>query len=283
MRTHVDHAASMELIKNLWRLCRVAERQVELPNGAILILREPDRIVFRRHHHRGKRSVWNLEAVHRVELKRHRSFGRVSLVDSVDVPDADGAIDADREQLSFENEHLLDIPIVAAFPAFSADFDFDKSIIPNEEISRFASGNDFAVGKLDESVDIGNVCAAESSQRTLQLQTSESFGHSPESNVANTAGYKLAFNVWAERSLEDIERKSFRTKNDALSFPVPESQQVIGRGTDRSEKRSIVIELNVGETFFSATTEDVNDFKLGVRVDKNLGLVSFSTDSEEFL
>ena len=68
-----------------------------------------------------------------------------------------------------------------------------------------------------------------------------------------------------------------------MSFPVPESQQIIGCRTDRREKRAVVVEFNVRKAFFGATAQDVNDFEFGVRVDKNLRLVSFSSDGEEFL
>ena len=73
MRAHVDYAASVKLIQNFWRLRRVAERQVELPNSAVLILREPDRVILGRHDHGRKGSIWNFQAVHRIELERQVS------------------------------------------------------------------------------------------------------------------------------------------------------------------------------------------------------------------
>ena len=86
---------------------------------------------------------------------------------------------------------------------------FDKVALPQQQRARFRATYYFAIRHLIHGTNIRKLDLTKLTNTSLQLQTSESRGHLPETNMARSACSKAAIVILAESNIKHVLAKRF--------------------------------------------------------------------------
>mmetsp|Transcript_9196 Transcript_9196/g.18001 ORF Transcript_9196/g.18001 Transcript_9196/m.18001 type:complete len:297 (-) Transcript_9196:479-1369(-) len=121
----------------------------------------------------------------------------------------------------FESNEL-DLAIVARGAVFLCQLELDESSFPHQEMPVLRSRDDSPILQLYEGCHIADVYVSELADVSLQLQTGESLGHLPKTNVSHSTGAESSRCVWRETHAIHLLGESFGVKRYNSVFPVPD-------------------------------------------------------------